>query len=587
MDWRRKRALNGDPAPQTRVLEHLLHQGRVSNSGLLKIIKTLRDASAEGFFELPTENEFHAAFYRRFVKLARSVTLELENGPDFVLEYVEPSLLFAELVAENEHLATLIENSIDENGDIEFSLIVAYDEFAPGNKLQYDNRRKVMVSSFSFREFQQAALAEDTNWITPLILRSCILSKVKGGWSHVLKLLLNKLLFGPQGLATAGVPLQLPRRGIYLFKAKLTNILSDGDGLRMGYDWRGHASLKPCFIHHNVWMKNSDIAGRSRNGVEITCSDASKFLRWGKADVASTVDLLSAGKARWDSGQWTKAKFDNLQKVVGINFNEKGLLWDRALRDHYDLPGCFRYDWVHCLLQDGTFTCEAWLYLNVNAVLPETMCAYLKDPSWAFPFSGHRKSKLLHRVFDSYRTSPGDDAGKLKCSASELLSLYGLIRHYAETQLPEEESAARKSFMASCEVLDLLMLCKRGIAAPAETAAQLRVATAKHLRLHLEAHGSSGVRPKHHWVLDIPDQILQDGLLLDSFVIERKHLHVKAIAEHVKNTHVFERSVLAGVTNVHMQRARECTDAALRGRRKQWGAAVLAPHMAFLGLQVG
>ena len=39
-------------------------------------------------------------------------------------------------------------------------------------------------------------------------------------------------------------------------------------------------------------------------------------------------------------------------------------------------------------------------------------------------------------------------------------------------------------------------------------------------------------------------------MVLDTFVIERSHLKVKAVADGVDNTNRYERSVLAGVLNV-------------------------------------
>ena len=48
-------------------------------------------------------------------------------------------------------------------------------------------------------------------------------------------------------------------------------------------------------------------------------------------------------------------------------------------------------------------------------------------------------------------------------------------------------------------------------------------------------------------MLDTPAQFLKDSVVLDAFVIERTHLAVKAIAEHVDNTRAFERSVLCGM----------------------------------------
>jgi hypothetical protein len=43
----------------------------------------------------------------------------------------------------------------------------------------------------------------------------------------------------------------------WLLFARLTNLLSDGDGLRMAFDWKGASSLKPCFKHYNVFKKDT------------------------------------------------------------------------------------------------------------------------------------------------------------------------------------------------------------------------------------------------------------------------------------------------------------------------------------------
>ena len=85
---------------------------------------------------------------------------------------------------------------------------------------------------------------------------------------------------------------------------------------------------------------------------------------------------------------------------------------------------------------------------------------------------------------------------------------------------------------------------------------ELRGAASTFLRLHVAVHGTSEVKPKHHWLLDIPDQISRDRLVLDAFVIERQHLLVKKVAENVTNTRAFERSVLASLLTVQRQEVR-------------------------------
>jgi hypothetical protein len=74
------------------------------------------------------------------------------------------------------------------------------------------------------------------------------------------------------------------------------------------------------------------------------------------------------------------------------------------------------------------------------------------------------------------------------------------------------------------------------------------VAISHFRRLHQIAYGSVYIKPKHHWMMDIPAQLVRDQCVLDAFIIERTHLVVKGIADHIDNTRCFEQSLLSGVT---------------------------------------
>jgi len=93
-----------------------------------------------------------------------------------------------------------------------------------------------------------------------------------------------------------------------------------------------------------------------------------------------------------------------------------------------------------------------------------------------------------------------------------------------------------------------------------------------------------------HWLLDVAQQLARDKIVLDAFVIERTHLRVKAVAEPIKNTRVFERSVLASLASVTWNRA--STDAAgngLLGRTSalpELAGAVVADRMEFYSIEV-
>ena len=89
----------------------------------------------------------------------------------------------------------------------------------------------------------------------------------------MLKLFLERLLVGPAGLHTVGLPLPIAGSHRMLF-GMLSSLLSDGDGHRMGLDWKGASSMKPCFKRVNVFMKDRLRPAR------ITCHWVSDLSLW-------------------------------------------------------------------------------------------------------------------------------------------------------------------------------------------------------------------------------------------------------------------------------------------------------------------
>jgi hypothetical protein len=309
--------------------------------------------------------------------------------------------------------------------------------------------------------------------------------------------------------------------------------------------------------------KDSDLAGRRDGFVEITCTDTKCFKSWSAAEAARVVDMLGAASTRVSVGTMTKTRFHQLEQTTGLNCNPVGLLADASLRPYVDPIGVMTYDWVHNMLQDGTFTTEAHLLLKSCGQLGVTRAdihGFLKDEGWQFPNFSKGKAKQLHRVFDAHRVS-STEPDKIRCSCAEMIGLYGLLRHFFETRVGDrpEVRAEHTAFKAACHVMDLILQAKRCLALPAEAAVQLEAAVGAQLRLHIAAYGTEHVKPKHHWMLDVPAQLQRDGCVLDAFIIERTHLTVKGIAEHVRNTHDFERAVMRGVTTMAFHSAAAAT----------------------------
>jgi len=103
-------------------------------------------------------------------------------------------------------------------------------------------------------------------------VRQEVKREIDGGYSRVLRDLLRYVLYSPTGFEQGGVV--IPVLGVQrVLRAKLQALLADGEGLQETFQFKGASGLRPCLRHANVVMLGSDLAGRSRSLVEVSCSD--------------------------------------------------------------------------------------------------------------------------------------------------------------------------------------------------------------------------------------------------------------------------------------------------------------------------
>lgn len=292
-----------------------------------------------------------------------------------------------------------------------------------------------------------------------------------------------------------------------------------------------------------------------------------------EAEFSKMLGVLTTASRRVEGGEMTKTAFDAMAMSLGHHVNPDGVVASAALLQHMNWPHAVTYDWVHSMLQGGVFNREVECFLDASTtagVTRDALQRYLQDPLWTFPHHHANACRRLHRVFDIRRVGDGESGMKVKGSCSELLSLYGLLRFFFELRVGSLNTLQREltSFRAVCRVIDILLATKRGFLELDVAADQLAQATARHQRLFLDVYGPDGCLPKHHWMHDVVPQLRKDKLLLDAFIIERTHLSVKAIAEKVRNTTSFEKSVLGGLLTATANEWRQvAAGPGLRGRR--------------------
>lgn len=156
-------------------------------------------------------------------------------------------------------------------------------------------------------------------------------NKVEGGWSAMLRVFLERLLTGSTGFATLGVPITVDADPCLLF-ASLHSLLTDGDGHRQGWDWRGASSLKPCFKHWNVFKKDSEMVTERPGSVEISCCDTKLFRSWKAADLYDAAGSLAILKERIGEDGPADSQFADMGMAIGLNCNPRGMLMSPVLR---------------------------------------------------------------------------------------------------------------------------------------------------------------------------------------------------------------------------------------------------------------
>ena len=367
-------------------------------------------------------------------------------------------------------------------------------------------------------------------------------SRSAGGWSKLLRFILHKMFVGPSSFSSSGVAVRLGDNPVLLF-AKLTNILGDELALNMGFDAKGASGTKPYMICRNVVMKGSDLAHR-RAGylLEITSPEVERF------DVATDADMYEAmGILSRAQPGWTKTAFKQLQQSIGYNFNPDGVLADSGLVPHVRPSSCLTYDSMHCLLSNGVLSLEVFLLLDVcekhfHLKYPAIQLYFKSD--WRFPGFSKCKGRAIHEVFNSTRESASKHS--FKASATELLIVYPILRHFMDTVItprcvPSGSLRAEvRSFAAACRIVDLLQAAKAGNV----DHEGLRMVAAEHLKLFVTAYGEEYVLPKHHFTQHLARQLLRDSFVLDAFTVERKHREVLQCAQNTDNTKAYEKSVL-------------------------------------------
>ena len=171
---------------------------------------------------------------------------------------------------------------------------------------------------------------------------------------------------------------------------------------------------------------------------------------------------------------------------------------------------------------------------------------YLQN--WHWP--ARLKCNKLYELFADNQRTKNASADHFKCSASEGLSLYSVLRHCVEVAImPTGECrGACLAYTALCLGIDCLMGTARGLVAPRV----LERSVEKFLDAFNAAWGMDFSTPKFHWLLHFGDHLDVIGFLVSCWSPVRKHNIPKRYGTDIRNSTTYDSSLIHEVSCDHL-----------------------------------
>jgi hypothetical protein len=441
--------------------------------------------------------------------------------------------------------------------DQPWNIIMYSDEVTPGNVLSIMNKRRFHAIYWSFMEFGSNALAREEAWFTVLLEFSTWVNLMHAGLSQVFAQCI-KQFFQPDGFnfATSGLLLEFPDGDVRLW-ARLGGVIQDGGAHKYVWHLRGDGASKFCVLCKNLFTAESKVVDEDgSNLLRCNCLNLAelvpengKTLRTNARFLAAQADVL---------GPKTQ-KFTELQQALGLTYHKHALLLDHELDDVFDPCETYQHDSMHGLYVDGAVNLVVYLLFEMFIGRLQVYSAFSDFISrWTWP--ARTGGAHLAEIFDETRADKHRKAKHIKCQASDLLSLMGVLTHFTKTVLTsvaqgnEDCVNACLAFLALVDVCELIASTVRYDVQPAKLLGKVH----RFLELFVAAFGLEWMTPKIHWMLHYADSLEKNGRLFNCFCLERKHKVPKSYAEDYKHiTRQSSSSILSEVVCHHLSKIKD------------------------------
>ena len=412
-------------------------------------------------------------------------------------------------------------------------LLVYADEITPGNVLAPVTSRKTWAIYVSFKEFH-SHLQSTQAWITISVVRSSIVNSLDGNLSQMLKVLLHHWftthmihLVGIQLFEPPGQPQCIPHKRLFV---SLGVFIMDGSAHKFALSIKGDSGSRFCCLCKNIFLAKAKPS--SEDPEDVPVATVSCFTKASHLDLASDEEIWSSWSrmvARKDTE--TAKSFKMWEQATGISFSLHAILADPSLQEHFQPTHVLFHDWMHALLCNG---CMSHCIFHVLSTLNcwDNLSGWMS--CWKVPTVW--KHFQVVSLFQAKRLEKHKKANKLSSTASELLTALPLVNHYLTTLA--EDSTEIQCFQSLNHLVELMQATWHQQVTPEEIQICVESILAK-----WKACGWHMFK-KHHWLLHIASNFAKHSILPNCCCMERKNKCVGQKATMVRNTQIFEKSVL-------------------------------------------
>jgi len=440
-------------------------------------------------------------------------------------------------VEQSKEFGALLENQIFKHGEggQDVQMLVYHDEAVPGNALHPDNARKTTLLYISFVGFGKF-LRVPHAWTTCGLIRHQNSVELSAGLSEFVRHFLWTLLPPTGTMLTVGEAIIIRNR-TYMLRVASIKVYADEAALKGTLGSKGASGNKPCHLCTNLLKKLKLASIVQRAGQEFFVTYHAKPAELVPLSNQSIYEILD----HLATLRYT-ARLGDEETLHGWSDLPEGLLQDAALREHIK-PRDHRFGCMHVYLSNGVANDEvALFFLRLQAVkatglTPEEFCVYACS-GWKGATASSLKAACNPLLFK--------DSG-YKGNASQLFVVLPLLASFAmevvlKSNFAGEMLGAADSLQALAAVVFELR-CIKSISGP--DTSKFRALQLEFREKHIACYGVDHLKPKFHMQFHLPDQVDEDGFVVDEFAMEAKHILFKRdLAPKQTRLDVFEEFIL-------------------------------------------